>query len=180
MSSSIRRPITQAARDKSRALKAPHVPSQALAMNRISQGFNIPPFTATSDTTSPVNQHTSPPILPLTNSEPPARFGPTSSEPLSLTSSTLVAPPNPQSSRQVAASLARKRVAEELMDSRPQKKERKRRTCRKCAHPECSGNQRVANCKNPCQDCGQIECEGRNPKLKGDIPCDKAWERRRQ
>lgn len=185
MSSSIRNPITHAARDKSRVLQAPSIPSQALTVNNVSQGFNIPSlaFATTSETTSYVNPHVSPPIIPLSNS--PLRFETTLTDPepssSTRTLSTLVSPPtNPQTAYEVAAMLSRKRVAEELLNLRPQKKERKRRTCRKCAHLECSGSQRVANCKNPCQDCGQIECEGRNPKLRGNIPCDKAWGKKPQ
>ena len=186
MTASIRRPITQAARNKSRALKAPHIPSQALAVNSVSQGFNIPSFASASNvSTSPINHHTSSLFLPLSNNSnaPAQKFGSTSSEPGPSSSalSTLFTPPtDPQGAREVAAVLSRKCVAEELISSRPQKKERKTRTCQKCGRPECPGKQRVANCKNPCQDCGRIDCEDRNPKLRGDISCDKAWKRKQQ
>jgi len=79
MSSSIRNPITHAARDKSRALQAPSVPSQAPAVNNVSQGFNIPPFAATSEATAHVNQHVSPATIPPSN--PLLRLETTSTEP---------------------------------------------------------------------------------------------------
>ncbi|KAF8801129.1 hypothetical protein BYT27DRAFT_7342186 [Phlegmacium glaucopus] len=41
-------------------------------------------------------------------------------------------------------------------------KKRKRRTCAKCAHPECSGSQKSLNCRSPCQDCKKTTCRGHN------------------
>ena len=180
ISSSIRCPVTRAVRDKSRALNAPLIPSQALAVNTVSRGFNTPSFRGTCDVISPASHQTLRPTGPsLLSSNPAPPSNLTTFEP-SSSGSTLplptTPPTDPRGVREVAEMLARKRVAEELINSQPQKKVRKRRTCRKCGRPECPGSQRVQNCRNPCQDCGKIQCEGRNPKLKNDTPCDRAWE----
>uniref|UniRef100_A0A8H7Y1A9 3'-5' exonuclease n=1 Tax=Psilocybe cubensis TaxID=181762 RepID=A0A8H7Y1A9_PSICU len=61
--------------------------------------------------------------------------------------------------------LARQRVVESLQKTKPIKKPRKRRTCRKCGQRDCSGSSNVNLCRNRCQDCGQYNsCKGRNTK----------------
>ena len=52
-------------------------------------------------------------------------------------------------------------VAKAQPTAKPVKKQ-KRRTCAKCARPECSGSQKSSNCRNPCQDCNKTACKGRN------------------
>jgi hypothetical protein len=60
--------------------------------------------------------------------------------------------------------LARQRVVTHIQQSKPAKKDHKRRTCPKCALVECPGSQRASNCRNKCRDCGEASCRGRNSK----------------
>lgn len=79
-------------------------------------------------------------------------------------------PRNPMSATSVASSVAQKRVAASLAMQEPAaKKPRKRRTCAKCARPECPGSQKVLNCRNPCRDCGLVQCRGRNSKRPNEL-----------
>jgi len=197
MSSLLRRPVISAIWNKTRLINAPPVPSRTLIAHIVPAGFNTPPpGTNPPNTLQPsVNHYCGDTIMsgsPLTGASEStsmptsiitATASPNPSNPPS--SSTASRPPplpansEPQGShsvRNITEMLARKRIIEALESTRPQKKERKRRTCRKCGHPECPGNQCVSNCKNPCQDCGRINCEGRNPKKKAGTPCDQAWE----
>ena len=60
--------------------------------------------------------------------------------------------------------LARQRVITHIQTSKPAKKDRKRRTCAKCALVACPGSQKASNCRNKCRDCGETCCRGRNSK----------------
>jgi hypothetical protein len=60
--------------------------------------------------------------------------------------------------------LARQRVVTHIKESKPAKKDRKRRTCPKCALIACPGSQKASNCRNKCRDCGETSCRGRNSK----------------
>lgn len=77
---------------------------------------------------------------------------------------------NPSLYSQLASNRAREVIA------RPgtTKKERKKRTCPKCAKAECDGKKGASLCKNACRDCGQRSCRGRNSKAPTK-KCDVAW-----
>ena len=77
--------------------------------------------------------------------------------------------------RQQAELLAQRRVADSVAKSKPVSAPRKRRTCRKCAKPECPGSQKVSNCKNPCRDCRTVSCRGRNSK-RPEKTCYEGWD----
>src|SRR6266699_1759648 len=125
VSSSIRRPITQAVQGKSRAHNAPSIPSQPLTVNTVSRGFNTHSVTGMG-TISATIHCVSPPTFLSTNSVPVSSLG--SRVPANSTLSLPVTQPSdPQTVQQVAKTLARKRVAEELVNSWPQKKQRKQR-----------------------------------------------------
>jgi hypothetical protein len=77
-----------------------------------------------------------------------------------MTSSTAVTPTD----RTTLDFLARQRVVTHIQKSKPAKKDRKRRTCPKCALIACPGSQKASNCQNKCRDCGESSCRGRNSK----------------
>jgi hypothetical protein len=70
--------------------------------------------------------------------------------------------------------LARARVATMIATARPATAQRKARTCRKCAKPECPGRQKVGNCLNVCRDCKRVNCQGRNSKRPNQT-CAEGW-----
>ena len=71
--------------------------------------------------------------------------------------------------------LARQRVIAHIQTSKPAKKDRKRRTCPKCALVACPGSQKASNCRNKCRDCGETCCRGRNSK-KLHKTCREGWD----
>ncbi|KAJ6560524.1 hypothetical protein DFH09DRAFT_1083397 [Mycena vulgaris] len=75
----------------------------------------------------------------------------------------------------ILAELSKRRVEVGVHESEPPAmKQRRERTCRKCAVPECPGRGNVKSCRNRCRDCGKagqdFSCKGRDSK-KPNITC---------
>jgi len=112
----------------------------------------------TASSASPVVQHTLTPPLPASSG---------SSQMTSTTVSTM--------DHSTLDFLARQRVVTHIQNSKPAKKDRKRRICPKCALVECRGSQKASNCRNKCRDCGQTSCRGRNSKRLNKT-CREGWD----
>ena len=153
ITSTIRQPITKAARDPSRSKDVPTIPLRPLAAPTVIRGFNI------SNTS---------PVIPV-SSRPEFIQG--SSHGM-LASSTVT----PTS---ITATLARERVASTVAVTvqQPQIKVRNPRTCMKCGRSsdQCLGHADRKLCRLPCQDCGEMSCKGRNAK-RPKRTCKEGWE----
>jgi len=79
--------------------------------------------------------------------------------------------PMPQSTA-TEVQLARQHIQHMTAQSRPQQKQRKPRTCARCAIPACKGKKSRDFCDHPCRDCGldKSQCRGRNSKYPNE-PC---------
>ncbi|KAF8075254.1 hypothetical protein FPV67DRAFT_1728203, partial [Lyophyllum atratum] len=156
MTALVRLPIKEAVRNPQRSRDAPKVPERTRELHSATKGLlqlELPPQ-STSANRAPT-PHTSPTPAPVPSSSAlmpaPAVLALPAPQPL----------PSESQFHSAALELARKRARASIPDL-PNKRQRKRRTCRKCGDPECPGNQKVSNCRNPCQDCGQMNCRGRN------------------
>lgn len=185
-------------RNRDRAIPAPPVPSNNLAEPLPSRGILPLPVTGTATMgLAASNQGASTSLISsasdysvfANNTETGHSQQPgLSSQPLmGLPSSTAVSlagpsnltlqPTEPMSDRDQREQIARLRVIESLKTPMLQKKPRKRRTCRRCAKPECHGSKSIEECDNPCQDCGRVRCcKGRNPARNPKTPCWDAWD----
>ncbi|KAF8965896.1 hypothetical protein BDZ97DRAFT_1995354, partial [Flammula alnicola] len=170
LSSGLRHPVNLAIRDPARSTLAPPVPVRPLTSPAVTKGFNLPEPRV--DAAQLPQDESTPPSMSYSASDiapPPQTPGFPSQS--AITAQVVQNPRNVG----LAKSVARKRVAAEMERSRPQKKQRQARTCRKCKQPQCPGRQSVRNCRNPCQDCRKVNCRGRNPH-KPDKKCDVAWD----
>lgn len=164
MTAEERIPVRNMLRDPQRSLEAPKVPETARTSHSVSKGL-LPlaetrislPITTLSSSDS--NSHSSAP-----SNTSASNAGPSSS----------FIPPNPEPSiQEVMFQLASKRAADSIPNA-PERK-RQRRTCRKCAQPQCPGSQKVGNCRNACRDCGEVNCRGRNSK-RPNKTCETGWD----
>ena len=168
-------------RNRNRAIPAPPVPSNNLGEPLPSRGILPLPVTGTAIMGSAASNQgateTGPSQQPGPSSQP--LMGP----PLSMTAPQ-PGPSNPtlqntelMSDRNQREQIARLRVIESLKTPMLQKKPRKRRTCRRCAQPQCHGSKSIEECDNPCQDCSRVrQCQGRNPARNPKTPCWDAWD----
>lgn len=158
MTSVIRHPIVKAARDPSRSTAAPTLSTRPLVLHKASKGFNLPPPQCQPEQSGSCIPQ--PVALGMSDTGP---------WPMDLVagSSTNTAPPT------IVKTLVHQRVAADVAKAQPlanpPKKQRKRRTCAKCATSDCSGSQSSAYCKNKCQDCGERNCRGRNSRKPGKL-----------
>jgi hypothetical protein len=156
MSSAIRNPLLKTARNPSRSMTAPTLPIRQLITHKPTKGFYNPP-TLIHDHMS-VNSH----LMDVDSATPAFN---------SISPTTASATPDSDTvMRSLVNYQMRADVAKTIPAAKPVKK-RKRRTCAKCARPECSGSQKSSNCRNPCQDCNKTACQGRNSS-KPTKPCN--------
>jgi hypothetical protein len=161
MSSAIRNPILKAARNPLRSTAAPTLPIRQLITHKPTKGFEsfdaslIPhqSFRVGPDQLSTSHMAQNPPTVITTN--------PTSNSESESVLPTNATPDSDTIMRTLVNYQVRTDMAKAQPVAKPVKK-RKRRTCAKCARPECSGSQKSSNCRNSCQDCKMTTCRGRN------------------
>jgi len=183
MMSATRNPLLKAARNPSRSMAAPTLPTRQLITHKPTKGFDtlsIPhqPFDPYQLVTTNVAQNPPAHSLTTTTTTSVVDYGPElpSSRLMDVDSATpfVLGSISPTTAtpdtimrtlvnHQMRADVARAQPAPKLV------KKRKRRTCAKC--PECSGSQKSSNCRNPCQDCKKTTCQGRNSS-KPKKPCN--------
>jgi hypothetical protein len=149
ITSTVRRPITKAARDLSRAKDAPTLPLRPLAAPSITRGFAI------SNTSS---------VSTLD------RLG----ELQESSHSTIAAPSSIAAT--LAQERVAPAIASTTVQSL-QSKVRNPRTCMKCGRDsdQCLGHANRKLCSHPCQDCGEMSCKRRNAKWPKRT-CKDGWE----
>jgi len=204
LSSSARNPLSHLIHDVHRSNNAPPVAERSLdpyiarsagllqleppsSTVTHSMACEVPPLQpqgASSPTAMVAESESSfPPLLVapvISPTEPPPSTVSTIEQITQTTTNPLTAPPLPTEPHPSAdwqstvELLSRKRVLDGIAQAKSVKRPRKSRTCRKCSIPECSGRQKVDNCKNPCQDCSKRDCRGRNPK-RLDKQCWNGW-----
>jgi hypothetical protein len=150
ITSTVRRPITKAARDPSRAKDAPTLPLRPLAAPSITRGFAISTSSVSTSGRLGELQESSHGTLAMATSS------------------------------SIAATLARERVAPATASTTVQglqSKVRNPRTCMKCGRDsdQCLGHANHKLCSHPCQDCGEMSCKGRNAK-RPKRTCKDGWE----
>ncbi|KAF8967031.1 hypothetical protein BDZ97DRAFT_1656746, partial [Flammula alnicola] len=188
LSADLRRPLSLIIHDPLRSTIAPTVPEHPRQPHFVTRGLRDVP----ADSLIPRTPNLPHDEIPNTNNafavgerrneaqstagpDPPSPsmdidFSSTPSAPAATRTSAGLSREN----REQTELLARQQVADSLAKRKHVQVSRKRRTCRKCAKPECGGSQKVANCKNVCRDCKQFNCRGRNPKYL-ERTCAEGW-----
>ena len=169
MSSAIRNPLLNAAQNPSRSITAPTLPVRQLITHMPTKGFDI--SSISYQHLGPEQGHIAPNPLTITthNHTPQAvadhwhgpNFCPMDVDSATPVAASATTSSTPDIMRTLINYQTRADVAKAQPAFKPVKK-RKRRTCAKCARPECSGSQKSSNCRNPCQDCNKTACRGRN------------------
>lgn len=172
MSSAIRNPLLKTARNPSRSTAAPTLPIRQLITHKPTKGFD------TSSISHQLESDSFGPDHSCVAHNPPTSHGIATNDTMTRMSHAVVdrGPelPNSHVDSVIPASATPDTIMRTLVNyqmhadvaktqpaAKPVKK-RKRRTCAKCARPECSGSQKSSNCRNPCQDCNKTACKGRN------------------
>ena len=157
----IRIPVVNWLRDPQRSLQAPSVPQRSLQPLVVTQGFRTLPSLPPAPFQQRTSQYES---MPMTG--PIRQTGQYSDQGL------IPANHGPSSSlyNQLSSDRAWTTVAKPTAV-----KQRKPRTCVKCAYANCNGKKEAALCLNVCRDCKKVTCRGRNSKYPTRT-CDKAWE----
>ena len=175
MSSAIRNPLLKSARNLSRSTAAPTLPIRQLITHKPTKGIDTShathqPFGSQADQLSMSHMArnrtttTPTPVVDRCVPEPPNSLPVMDVDSATCTLNSFsptVGPDTDTIMRTLVNYQVRADVAKAQPAAKPVKK-RKRRTCAKCARPECSGSQKSSNCRNPCQDCKKTTCRGRN------------------
>ena len=191
ISSKVSKLLSKALHDPHRIANAPSVPNRQLKPQALpSQGL-LPITGLPSENSTPA-----PPLTALQESEIlPYASANTNSALITTSNSSAAGPaiqhvltpgPVPRTSQMLSTAsttadraalnlLAHQRVVTHIQQSKPAKKDRKRRTCSKCALVACPGSQRASNCRNKCRDCGEASCRGRNSK-RLQKTCREGWD----
>ena len=161
MTAPIRIPLVNQLRDPQRSLQAPPVPQRSLQPLVVSQGFRTLPSLPPAPFQQPTSHYES---MQMTGPIPQA--GQHADQGLiRATQGTRSSLYNQLSSDRAWATMAKP----------PAVKQRKGRTCIKCADENCKGKKEAKLCPNVCRDCKKRMCKGRNSKAPTRT-CDKAWE----
>lgn len=142
MTAEQRQSVTHLIHDQRRSLLAPTIAAKPLQLHCVSAGFSSTSNLIDKSSSNTAESSSSAQMFEASIGQP--QVGPNIDH------------------RQQIELVARQRVADQLRKRTVVNKQRKNRTCRKCAVSECPGKRRVSDCKNPCRDCGKVECPGRN------------------
>ncbi|EKM75414.1 hypothetical protein AGABI1DRAFT_64645 [Agaricus bisporus var. burnettii JB137-S8] len=152
LTSNARQPLTKLIHDPSRSSNVPPVLPTIPHPLRVELG-QLEGGTVTRDSTRPLDTAN-------LNHAMASRYFP---------DSTLLRAPS------VALEMRRSVVEPETHQAQIGQTTRRRRTCRKCALPDCKGKRAVVDCRNKCQDCGEFQCRGRNSR-KLHLTCREGWD----
>jgi len=149
LTSTIRNPITKAARNPARSKVAPLLSDRPLSLHSVTSGFN--------DIMLPTDGG----LRDGTVIAPPVHFMTTTAD---LDPNWMLVDdqlPIPNGEMTWTSTTARPST-------------RQARRCAKCGRINCSGRQSRKYCRNGCQDCGSPSCKGRNTKRPSKA-CHEGW-----
>jgi hypothetical protein len=180
MSLATRNPLLKAARNPSRSMAAPTLPTRHLLVHKPTKGFDtlsmqhqpfVPDVASTQNPPVQFPTATSTSVVVHGSESPESQSRMDVDSPAATFGSML---PTAATTDTIMRTLINQRVSADVARAQPvpkPAKKRKRRTCAKCARSECSGSQKASNCRNACQDCGKTTCRGRNSS-KPKKPCN--------
>lgn len=203
LTSTIRNPITKAARNPARSKAAPLLSDRPLSLHSVTSGFNdiilptdgglrdgmvIAPPVHFMTTTADLDPNRMLVDDQLPNSNNPQRrddldLNQVGQSHQSLPTQPLFAPlstpsaTNHSDTPSIIEILSHARVmaaAAQRQPSTARPSTRQARRCAKCGRIDCSGRQSRKYCRNGCQDCGSPSCKGRNTK-RPSKPCHEGW-----
>ncbi|KAJ7099008.1 hypothetical protein C8R44DRAFT_748066 [Mycena epipterygia] len=164
-------PLLTKLRHPDRSLQAPPVPQKPLQPLVVTKGFlplsqplwQLPPTPSLS--AEPDSQISPFYFMPMP--------GPVETPMQNSTSHLITATHDHSSMHQNMLQLSKNR-AQATFPKKAVKKQRKGRTCAKCAQEDCDGKKAASLCHNPCRHCKKHSCRGRNSKTPNKV-CTDAW-----